>query len=515
MPDEDFPVDLNDPRFLKMLEEIASDPSSLAKYTETLKAVIEEEKASQLSEEDRKGEPIWQVNEVGDPVPDVLAPRGSDPYRKTPRYWSGQLGWDAPQPMEYAPERQWPRKKEEVYFTMEPETIEPETEPEPEWWELEPEPELAAEKKEEEDIQIQPAPLDEPIIQTPVCLYSPTSPGLKTESPPPVDGSKPKRKNRFGYMLRAMIGIHEPLIEDLPGDRAWFTRASWVLVLVAGIASVSMANALIFALGSGALPFAVAFGVMWGIFILGIDILILFPKLETGRNMVIKSCLRVIVAILLGVVISAPLMAAIFKKDVETAAQVQITNERSVAYTAARARAVKGFAAESSTSGTDSQARFDTLTKEQTTAQAEANAALASCTAAQNGRSSLRTQICNDAQAKTDRANNLQAQLDAERAALTAAQTGGTADQAAKLAAWDKANAVVPFDAEKDLGVWVRIKATHHLLGWAAWLIVVFLVIIDSMAVIMKILRGNGQYERRMDLLENPPKRGRKRKTKK
>jgi len=421
---------------------------------------------------------------VGDtPATNFTPSKGSDPYRKTPRYWSGQLGWDSPKPMEYAPERQWPKHKEEVYFTMEPESDLNDSEPESEWWEPEPEPVRQTPR--------QKTPVEEELLR------------------------RPKAKNRFGYMLRAMIGIHEPLIEDLPGDKAWFTRAAWVLVLVAGIAAISMTNALIFALGSDALPYAAAFGVMWGVFILGIDILILFPKLETGRNMVIKSCLRVIVAILLGIVISAPLMAAIFKKDVETAAQVQITNERSVAHTTARALAVKGFATESSTSGKNSQARFDTLTKEQTTAQAEANAALAACTAAQNGRTSLRTQICDDAQAKEDRANNLQAQLDTERAALTAAQAGGTADQAAKLAAWDKANAVVPFDAEKDLGVWVRIKATHHLLGWAAWLIVVFLVIIDSMAVIMKILRGNGQYERRMDLLENPPKRGRRRKTKK
>nr|WP_296777368.1 DUF4407 domain-containing protein [Rhodococcus sp. (in: high G+C Gram-positive bacteria)] len=125
----------------------------------------------------------------------------------------------------------------------------------------------------------------------------------------------------FKYVLARIAGSRVDVLDELPGSVPKQSAMGAVLLTTAGFAAISAGYALsITGIASGF--GAVLGGLVWGIAILNLDrLLVIGLAKETGwkRNLSLAAP-RIILAIILGVVISTPLMLRVF--DSEIAAQM-------------------------------------------------------------------------------------------------------------------------------------------------------------------------------------------------
>ncbi|NIL74890.1 DUF4407 domain-containing protein [Rhodococcus sp. B10] len=126
---------------------------------------------------------------------------------------------------------------------------------------------------------------------------------------------------KLKYFLARLAGARIDVLEKLPGALPKQSAMGAVLLTTAGFAAISAGYALsITGIASGI--FAVLGGLVWGIAILNLDrLLVIGLAKETGwkRNLSLAAP-RIVLAVILGVVISTPLMLRVF--DSEIAAQM-------------------------------------------------------------------------------------------------------------------------------------------------------------------------------------------------
>lgn len=123
---------------------------------------------------------------------------------------------------------------------------------------------------------------------------------------------------KYKYLLARLAGSRVDVLEQLPGAVPKQSAMGAVLLTTAGFAAVSAGFALsITGIATGI--FAVLGGLVWGVAILNLDrLLVIGLAKETGlwRNLALAAP-RVILAIILGVVISTPLMLRVFDSEIE------------------------------------------------------------------------------------------------------------------------------------------------------------------------------------------------------
>jgi hypothetical protein len=123
----------------------------------------------------------------------------------------------------------------------------------------------------------------------------------------------------FRRWLVSLAGARHDLLAKTPVDRFRYTATAGVLLTTAAIAAVSATFALIMAVRLP-VPVAAVAGLGWGVVILNLDrLLTIGMNRHTGLwRSVVAALPRLALAILLGTVISTPLVLRIFQPEIET-----------------------------------------------------------------------------------------------------------------------------------------------------------------------------------------------------
>jgi Domain of unknown function (DUF4407) len=127
-----------------------------------------------------------------------------------------------------------------------------------------------------------------------------------------------KLEQRFHQLRRlvlALSGANEEVLALVPSERARFESLGWAILITSGVAAVSMWFALASAVGINgilALPIALA----WGLVIMGIDRWLVVTMPVEGRRKFAIALPRLLLAVLLGTLISTPLVLRIFQSEI-------------------------------------------------------------------------------------------------------------------------------------------------------------------------------------------------------
>ncbi|WP_433431873.1 DUF4407 domain-containing protein [Nonomuraea sp. CA-141351] len=134
-----------------------------------------------------------------------------------------------------------------------------------------------------------------------------------------------------GRWLIVLSGARSDVLEKHKGERARFHGLGGALLTTACIAAISMTFALASAL-KVFLPVAVLIGLVWGVAILSLDRWLVTSLPVQGGRRFWLALPRVLLALLLGAVISTPLVLQIFKPEID-AEIVDIQQEKADAFT--------------------------------------------------------------------------------------------------------------------------------------------------------------------------------------
>ncbi len=128
--------------------------------------------------------------------------------------------------------------------------------------------------------------------------------------------------------LLTVSGANRDVLRDAPKERTKQVAMGAVLLSTAAIAAVSASYALHLALHFW-WPFAVLGGVAWGLVILNLDrwLVVSTPRLTTKLGTLAMALPRVLLAVLIGAVISTPLTLAVFSAEISTEVQVMAAEE--------------------------------------------------------------------------------------------------------------------------------------------------------------------------------------------
>lgn len=121
--------------------------------------------------------------------------------------------------------------------------------------------------------------------------------------------------HKLRKIVLALAGTHEEVLTLVPSERARFESLGWAILITSGVAAVSMWFALASAVGINgilALPIALA----WGLVIMGIDRWLIVSMPIDGPRKFAMAAPRLGLALLLGTLISTPLVLRIFQPEV-------------------------------------------------------------------------------------------------------------------------------------------------------------------------------------------------------
>ena len=127
------------------------------------------------------------------------------------------------------------------------------------------------------------------------------------------------------YLLSRLGGGNRELLADgqpaaTTGERAKFAAMGGVLLTTAGVASVSMFFALHHAVGAD-IGWSIALGLAWGVVILNLDrflVVTMNGARDRGWLMAMTVLGRLLLAALVAMVVSMPLVLQIFASDISS-----------------------------------------------------------------------------------------------------------------------------------------------------------------------------------------------------
>ena len=121
--------------------------------------------------------------------------------------------------------------------------------------------------------------------------------------------------HKLRKIVLALAGAHEEVLTLVPSERARFESLGWAILITSGVAAVSMWFALASAVGINgilALPIALA----WGLVIMGIDRWLIVSMPIDGPRKFAMAVPRLALALLLGTLVSTPLVLRIFEPEI-------------------------------------------------------------------------------------------------------------------------------------------------------------------------------------------------------
>jgi hypothetical protein len=136
-----------------------------------------------------------------------------------------------------------------------------------------------------------------------------------------------ERRKRAGFLI-ASSGARPDVLDRCPTERIKFQSLGWAILITSGLATVSMWFALTSAMGFNLLlSFPVA--VLWGLIIMGIDRWLVTSMPIDGKRKFLIAAPRLALAILLGSLISTPIVLRIFESEINN--QVSVIKENNEA----------------------------------------------------------------------------------------------------------------------------------------------------------------------------------------
>ena len=116
-------------------------------------------------------------------------------------------------------------------------------------------------------------------------------------------------------VLLIVSGARADVLDQCPSERIRFESLGWAILITSGMATVSMWFALYSVMGVN--PYvAGVIAALWGLVIMGIDRWLITSLPIEGRRRFAMAAPRLILAVLLGTVISTPLVLRIFQSEI-------------------------------------------------------------------------------------------------------------------------------------------------------------------------------------------------------
>ncbi|WP_084550569.1 DUF4407 domain-containing protein [Actinomadura rifamycini] len=130
-----------------------------------------------------------------------------------------------------------------------------------------------------------------------------------------------RQKARFSVLIW-LSGAQPEILRQCPTERAKYQGIGAAVLITAGMAAVSMAFALSMAV-KAPLPVALVFAALWGVAIMLLDrwLVTTIQRQERKRHAFYLAAPRVLFALLIGFVISTPLVLQIFKPEIDVELQ--------------------------------------------------------------------------------------------------------------------------------------------------------------------------------------------------
>jgi Domain of unknown function (DUF4407) len=125
--------------------------------------------------------------------------------------------------------------------------------------------------------------------------------------------------------LISLSGARPEILERCPTERLKFQSLGWAILITSGMATVSMWFALFSAMGVNPIA-AVLPALLWGVIIMGIDRWLVTSMPVGGARRWTIAIPRLLMALLLGTLISTPLVLRIFQSEIN--AQISVIKQQ-------------------------------------------------------------------------------------------------------------------------------------------------------------------------------------------
>ena len=142
------------------------------------------------------------------------------------------------------------------------------------------------------------------------------------------DVAPERPRGSVGRFLIVLSGAHPEILDRYPSERIKFQTLGWAILITATMATVSMWFALYSAMGInpfGAFPVAI----IWGLIIMGIDRWLVISMPVDGKRKLAVAAPRLLLGLLLGSIISTPIVLRIFESEINT--QITIIKDQNEA----------------------------------------------------------------------------------------------------------------------------------------------------------------------------------------
>jgi Domain of unknown function (DUF4407) len=145
---------------------------------------------------------------------------------------------------------------------------------------------------------------------------------------PSAAAGNPRSFRGPGKFLIALSGARPEILERCPTEAVKFQSLGWAMLITCTMAATSMWFALTSAMGIN-VALAVPFALLWGLVILGIDRWLVTSMPSEGSRKWAISAPRLILAVLLGTLISTPLVLRIFQSEINN--QIMVIRQQQAA----------------------------------------------------------------------------------------------------------------------------------------------------------------------------------------
>ncbi|MFI5935899.1 DUF4407 domain-containing protein [Actinoplanes sp. NPDC051494] len=121
------------------------------------------------------------------------------------------------------------------------------------------------------------------------------------------------------HHLALVAGARPDVLEAAPGDRIRYAAMGGVIISTAAVAAASAIMAVRMAMGLP-IAWALLIGLVWGVIIFNLDRLLVVQMMRQPRKLMSLAAAvpRVLLALVLGTVISTPVVLEIFRPEIET-----------------------------------------------------------------------------------------------------------------------------------------------------------------------------------------------------
>ncbi|MGQ5633933.1 MULTISPECIES: DUF4407 domain-containing protein [unclassified Streptomyces] len=136
-------------------------------------------------------------------------------------------------------------------------------------------------------------------------------------SPLPADPARGDRAGRGpGRLLRAQIGVHEPVLDRVPSERVAYSRYGGIVLATAVLGGIAVCLALNSLLGSASPWALLAAGTVWAVFVFLVDSWLVSSTHGriTGRRR-LALLPRFLLSLLLGLAMAEPLLFQVFAPE--------------------------------------------------------------------------------------------------------------------------------------------------------------------------------------------------------